>query len=201
MQDWLNHFLMSFANQAGSWFLGVVLTLLGALSGRVVEKVKFSLNRADLRIKHYEKMAVEISRFTFIIDRLVNVYFGSNWVDEEGKGAIAHEYDKVTNKVRRMEYVYRSWIRRYWPREKYDIFLFTMKTMQNIDAVLRSLNEQPNDPTLLPQLRSEFRTLQRSVDALLAPDESFWSKLGIHGHRHRPACRRRRSSKTLIKNC
>jgi hypothetical protein len=51
MTDWLTAFLHSFATQAGAWFVGLVLAVLGAFSARIVEKLKFGLNRADARAK------------------------------------------------------------------------------------------------------------------------------------------------------
>ena len=78
MTDWLTAFLQSFATQAGAWFVGLVLAVLGSFSARIVENVKFGLNRADARAKYYEEMAVDISHFVFIIDRLFNVYMATS---------------------------------------------------------------------------------------------------------------------------
>lgn len=103
MTDWLTALLHSFAGQAGAWFVGLVLAILGAFSTRIVEKVKFALNRADARAKYYEEMAIDISHFVFIVDRLVNVYYGNRWASDEDKSAIAGEYNEVMNKISRKE--------------------------------------------------------------------------------------------------
>ena len=104
MTDWLTALLHSFATQAGAWFVGLVLAVLGAFSARIVENVKFGLNRADARAKYYEEMAVDIS------------HYGGKWASNEDKSAIAIEYNEVMNKISRKEYLYRSWLQRFWTR-------------------------------------------------------------------------------------
>lgn len=169
MTDWLTDFLHSFASQAGAWFVGLVLAVLGAFSARIVEKVKFALNRADARAKYYEEMAVDISHFVFIIDRLVNVYYGSRWASDEDKGAIAAEYNEVMNKISRKEYVYRSWLQRFWSKDVADAFALTMEKMRTVDRVLIRLNEDGESPqkSNLETLDAAFRDLREAASRLL----------------------------------
>jgi hypothetical protein len=170
MSDWLIHLSHSLTDQAGTWFVGLVLALLGVFSGRLVETVKFALNRADLRTKYYEQMATEISHFVFIVDRLTRVYYGSSWASEDDKSAIATEYNDLMNKISREEYVYLSWLRRYWRKSKSNSFMLTMDKIRDVDTALIHLNEHPEDKALLTQLESAFRDLQRAARALLVTD-------------------------------
>jgi hypothetical protein len=170
MTDWLADLLHSFASQAGAWFVGLVLAVLGAFSTRIVEKVKFALNRADARAKYYEEMAVDISHFVFIIDRLVNVYYGSRWASDDDKSAIASEYNEVMNKISRKEYVYRSWLQRFWSKDVADAFVLTMEKIRTVDRVLIRLNEDGDNPqkSNLEALESAFRDLREAASHLLA---------------------------------
>jgi hypothetical protein len=170
MPDLLTDFFHSFASQAGAWFVGLVLAVLGAFSTRIVEKVKFALNRADARAKYYEEMAVDISHFVFIIDRLVKVYYGSRWASDEDKSAIAGEYNEVLNKIARKEYVYRSWLRRFWTKDVGDTFILTMEKIRTVDRALIRLNEDGDAPqkSNLEALDAAFRDLQAAADRLLA---------------------------------
>jgi hypothetical protein len=174
MSDWLAHFSGSLADQVGTWFAGsVVLAVLGAFSGRLVEKVKFALNRADARIKYYEQLATDISHFVFIIDRTVKVYYGSTWASADDKGAIAAEYNEIMNKICRDEYVYLSWLNRYWGKHKTELFKLTMANIKRVDAVLIDLNEHPkNKAVLITQLTSEFNSLTKAAHDLLETDST-----------------------------
>jgi hypothetical protein len=44
MSDWLARFLRSFADQAGTSFVGIFFPLLGVFSVRLIETIKFALN-------------------------------------------------------------------------------------------------------------------------------------------------------------
>jgi hypothetical protein len=169
MTDWLTALLHSFATQAGAWFVGLVLAVLGAFSARIVENVKFGLNRADARAKYYEEMAVDISHFVFIIDRLFNVYYGGKWVSNEDKSAIAIEYNEVMNKISRKEYLYRSWLQRFWSKDVAKAFTRTMEKIRNVDRVLIRLNEDSESPQKpnLKALEAAFRDLREAASRLL----------------------------------
>ena len=168
--NWLNQVSSSFASQASTWFVGFLLAVLGVFSGRIVETIKFSLNRADLRAKYYEEMAIDVSHFVFIIDRLIRVYYQGTWASDESKSAIASEYDEVTNTLRRKEYVYRSWLSRYWGKSKAQAFDLVMGGVTAVDAELIRLNEsgveKPNESQLQP-LKNAYESLRGAARALL----------------------------------
>ena len=166
MSDWLNHLLHNFADQAGTWFIGVVLTFLGIFSGRLVEAVKFALNRADLRAKYFEQMAIDISAFVFAIDRYTKVYY-SNWLNEEGKSAIAEEYDETMNKLCRMEFVYLAWLQRYWDNRKAEEFTVTMNLVRAIDLAIIHVNEDESKKGRMDHVKEIARDLEKAVRSLL----------------------------------
>jgi hypothetical protein len=167
MSDWLAHFLRSFADQAGTWFLGIVFALLGVFSGRLVETIKFALNRADLRSKYYEEMALEISRLVFIVDRLSKVYYGSNWASDSAKDDIANEYNEVMHEISRKEYVYLSWLQRYWGKGMVKAFACTMDKIRAVDAVLIRMNERGDEKDQSGDLVASYRDHRQAAHALL----------------------------------
>jgi hypothetical protein len=171
MEELLSRVLHSLAEQTGNWFVGFVLALLAVFSGRLVEKVKFALNRADLRAKYYEELAVEVSNFVFSVDRLVKVYYGSHWASDDDKSAIAGMYNEAMNTISRKEYVYLSWLRRYWRKKTADAFVLTMQAIRAVDSALINLNEineRAGQKNALGTVESEFRNLQKAAQALLA---------------------------------
>ena len=168
MSDWLIRLSHSFADQTATWFVGVVLGLMSLFSGKLVETIKFALNRADLRAKYYEEMATEISRFVFIIDRTVRVYYGSSWASNDDKGAIAGEYNEVMNRICSREYMYLHWFKRFWGKKESDAFAMTMNRIREVDAILIELNEHPEHKgELVAKLQAAFHSLQQAAHTLL----------------------------------
>jgi hypothetical protein len=172
VSEWPAHLLLSLADQAGTWFVGFVLALLGLFSSRIVESVKFALNRADLRTKYYEELAVDLSNFVFVVDRLIKVYYGSTWASDEDKSAIAAEYNQAMSSICRKEYVYLSWLKRYWNRKAADAFNVILEKIDAVDAVLIRLNEEGawegTRDVAVKDLGLVFRDLQASARDLLS---------------------------------
>jgi hypothetical protein len=166
MTEWTAHLLRSFADQAGTWFIGVVLALLGVFSGRLVESIKFALNRADLRAKYFEQLAVDLSSFVFAIDRITKVYYGP-WVGDDGKRAIAEFYDESMNKLCSQEYVYLSWLQHYWNQRMVDAFVRTMDKVRAVDELLIELNAMADPRPRIGDLTKIYRELQTAAQALL----------------------------------
>jgi len=175
MSDWFANIAHSLAEQAGTWFIGLVVALLGLVSGRLVENIKFALNRADLRTKYYEELAEELSNIVFIVDRLVKVYYGSRWASDEDRTAIAIAYNESMNKISRKEYVYLSWLRRYWGKKAANAFVLAMQSIRAVDGVLIRLNDlnvlkdQAGKESAMADLESAFRGLQVAVQSVLVP--------------------------------
>src|SRR5262249_32289725 len=130
MSEWFTRLAFSFANQAGNWFIGFVLLVLSVFSTRLVETIKLALNRADARTKYFDEMATDISRFVFMIDRIIRVYYESHWADDDSKSGIAQEYDEAMNTLSRKEYVYLSWFHRYWGKANVRAFELTMSKVR-----------------------------------------------------------------------
>jgi len=170
MHAWSSSLLQSFSNQAGTWFVGVVIAILSIFSGRITESIKFRLNRANLRTKYYEEIATQISHFIFIVDRIIKV-FHTSWVDDSGRQAISGEYDSVTNSIRRKEYVYRSWVKKYWGVNQAASFSKVLEKIGKIDAELLRLNElETVDQTKdLERLKESHRELLAAAEELLEP--------------------------------
>jgi len=172
MPQWLTHISNSLADQAATWFVGVVLALFGVFSGRLVESVKFAVNRADLRTKYYEEMAEGISHFVFIIDRIIRVSLESSWASDEANNEISSEYNEVMNQISRKEYVYFSWMQHFWGKRMADAFFLTMERIRTVDGILIELNEDETrgggqKEVLVEKLKRAQGDLQHAAHTLL----------------------------------
>jgi hypothetical protein len=170
MHSWIETVASSLTQQTATWFIGFVVALLGLFSGRIVETIRFSLNRADLRSKYFEELAVAVSHYVFVVDRLTKVYYRGSWSSAEAKSAIATEYDQVTNTLLQKEYVYRYWLQRYWNTLKVKAFAELMREVMAVDTELIRLNEidaQKYSEQQLEPLDRAFKRLKVAADALL----------------------------------
>jgi hypothetical protein len=171
MEAWLMRIANSLADQAGIWFVSLVVGLLGVFSARLVGKVKFALNRADLRTKYYEELATELSTFIFAVDRLVKVYYKASWLTDADKTAMSAEYDQAMNKISRKEYVYLSWLHHYyWGNKTRKAFALTMGAIRDVDSTLIALGELKENSDrsdAIQRLEAQFSNLQRVAQELL----------------------------------
>jgi hypothetical protein len=165
--NWTEHLLRSLEDQTATWFVGVVLALLGVFSGRLVETVKFALNRADLRTKYYEQLAVDLSSFVFAVNRLTKVYYGSSWASDEDKSAIAAAYNETMVKLCSQEYVYLSWLQHYWNEKAVKAFERVMEQVRNLDSVLIAMNEGTDKTAASANLENAYAALRSAAHELL----------------------------------
>lgn len=165
--DWTTHLLHSFADQTATWFVGVVLALLGVFSGKLVETIKFALNRADLRTKYYEQLAVDLSAHVFAVNRLTKVYYGSTWASDEDKNAMAEQYNASMIKFCSQEYVYLSWLQHYWNKEMAQAFTRTMEKVRAVDTVLIQMNEDSESQDAIKDIEKAYAELRDAAHSLL----------------------------------
>jgi hypothetical protein len=175
MSDWLSQVSGSLLNQVSGLLVAMVLAILGLFSGKLVETIKFALNRADLRSKYYEQIAVDISHLVFITSQIIRVY-DSAWIGDDGKRALAEEYDGTMNKVFRMEYVYLFWVKRYWGRSKYQLFIKMMDALRILHEAFIRKNEyeasehetcDPEAASIAEAIKSAFDSFQRAAREML----------------------------------
>jgi hypothetical protein len=141
MLDWLGGIGHSLINQTAIWIVSAVIAVFGVFSNRIAEKLKYSLNRADLNAKYYEEFAEALSLFVLSIDRYINVYAKGTWASDDDKAAIASMYNSAANTLWKKEYVYYSWVHRHWNRKTGLLFEDAMAITRKIDSTLIQINE------------------------------------------------------------
>ena len=53
-----------------AWLAATIVALLTVFSDKILERIRFSLNRADLRVKYFEELAVDLSTYVCCHPRL-----------------------------------------------------------------------------------------------------------------------------------
>ena len=144
-----------------------LVTLLTVFSDKIVGRVRLALNRADLRTKYFEQLATDLSTFAFYADLFYTRYVRgeSNSADlEQIKGEVNGAY--VTLKTN--EYVYRSWVRRYWKEEKLQSFLELMSVSRLVYEAIIEFNQKN-------QMNAKIETLGNRLSELTSRAESWLS--------------------------
>ncbi|MFO0951481.1 MAG: hypothetical protein U0835_10085 [Isosphaeraceae bacterium] len=123
-------------------FLATLLVgILAALSGQIIENVKFRLNRADLRIERYQSLASELSAFAFSVE-LTQEFLEHNWTSLSTLKWLIPEYNNAITSLRKNEFVYRQWLSHYWGKQQVDAFNRIIDTAKKIDRTVHGLNDE-----------------------------------------------------------
>ena len=150
-----------------TWLILAFVGLLTAFSDKIVGRVRFALNRADLRSKYYEELARDLSTFVFYAD-LFHVRHIRGELHFGDLPGIAGEVNQafVTHKTK--EYVYRSWIRRYWGEKQVEGFDSLMQAATAVYEASIEFNEKGNEHRKTEALGRCLIVLKSSVDRWLS---------------------------------
>jgi len=144
---------------------GAAVIILGAVtvfSDKLFGRVKLALNRADLRIKQYEEMAIDLSNFVFQVE-LQHEFIKHDWNTDQ----ITPDYNTSITAIRGKEFVYRAWVKRYWPGKEEE-FSNLFRLIRKIDLAVHALNEPSDQPGKLDTLGGLIPRLREMVAKWLA---------------------------------
>jgi hypothetical protein len=131
----------SLRTQAATWFVGAVIALLSVFSSHLTEGVKASINRADLRTKSYEELSKDLSDYVFVSE-LSQEYIEHGWTSRDAMGPLIKEYNDAITKLRKNEFVYLSWLSRYWGKAEVKALSEVMATTRQFDQQVHALNDE-----------------------------------------------------------
>ena len=138
---WLQGIVKSLKTQTATWVVALLIGILGLLSARITESIKFALNRADLRTTQYEELATEISHHIFSAE-LNTEFIENNWTTKKTLTDLITEYNTSITTLRKKEFVYAAWIEKYWGKTESAQFDEFMKTVREFDKAIHSLNDE-----------------------------------------------------------
>jgi len=131
----------SLKTQTATWLVAFGIGLLTLFSSRITEKVKFALNRADQRTKQYEELATEVSQYIFSAE-LNAEFIEHGWTTKATMTGLLKDYNESITALRKKEFVYLSWIKKFWGENKAGQFEFFMKSVREFDSTVHSLNDE-----------------------------------------------------------
>ena len=150
-----------------TWLILAFVGLLTALSDKIIGRVRFALNRADLRSKYYEELALALSTFVFYAD-LFHVRHIRGELHFGDLPGIGDEVNQAFVTLKTKEYVYRSWIRRYWSQKQVKGFESVMQATTAVYEAVIEFNEKSNEDRKTEALGRCLTVLKSSVDCWLS---------------------------------
>jgi hypothetical protein len=124
-----------------TWLAVSVVGILTVFSDKILGRIRFALNRADLRSEYYEKLALDLSTFIFYSD----LYHLRHVRGETKRGELdsaGGEVNAAFVQLKTNEYVYRSWVRRYWKESGVTRFESVMCSATNVYEAAIEFNEK-----------------------------------------------------------
>jgi hypothetical protein len=156
------------SDNLAAWLAATLLTLLTIFSDKIFERIRFSLNRADLRVKYFEDLAMDLSAYVFWVD-VFHERYQKKWTDDPADLAkIIGELNTAMITLRSKEYVYRSWIKRYWGSVAVEQFVKLMSVVRSVDMATHAFNDAGHEDKKLSIMSSQLDALRQSVDHWLS---------------------------------
>jgi len=123
-----------FRDNVGAWLAAALVALLTVFSDKLLERIRFRLNRADLRAKYFEELAVDLSTHIFFAEIFCERY-QKGWAgDAEDMASLGGEVNGAVTTLRKKEFVYRSWVHRYWGDKTVAQFAEVMAAVKAVHA-------------------------------------------------------------------
>lgn len=141
VNSWIDTIVSSLKTQTATWAVTFVVAILGVFSSYITESVKFALNRADLRTKQHEELAMEVSHYIFAAE-LNTEFIEHDWTTKTAMTELLNEYNESITTLRKKEFVYMSWIQKYWGKDETAKFAAFMKSVREFDSTIHSLNDE-----------------------------------------------------------
>jgi hypothetical protein len=141
-------FVDSFTQQLGLFLIVALIGILTVFSDNLAARIKFALNRTNLREDRYAALSSQLSGYIFDCE-LVEEDLTKGWTTMNDLTPIINDYNKDLTDLRRNEYADRALIARYWDDERRAEFVALMDEIRTIDSTFHSLNdefEQVNNP-------------------------------------------------------
>jgi hypothetical protein len=139
--SWLQGLVLSLKTQTATWLVAFLIGILALFSGRITESVKFALNRADLRTKQYEDLATEISAYIFYAE-LTTEFIEHGWTTKKSMTDLITAYNTSITSLRKKEFVYAAWVKKYWGAAQLSKFDAFMKSVAEFDKAIHLLNDE-----------------------------------------------------------
>ena len=152
----------------GAWLVATGIAILTIFSDKIVARIKLHVNRADLLTKYFEELAVDLSTYIFWVEVFHERYQRGWATDPEDMGSIGGEINGAVTTLRKKEYVYRAWVRKYWRSNEAHLVVRVLASVKAVDDAVHDLNNDPGDEAeKTVRLGRQLQLLRKHADELL----------------------------------
>ena len=154
-------------DKLGVWLATIVVALLTIFSDKILERIRFRLNVADLRTKYFEELAVNLSTYLFWSE-IYHERHQKRWADNpDDMAAIGGNINAAVTTLTTKEYVYRAWVRRYWGSAAVKPFDEVITAVKSVDDAIHAFNDAGKEEEKTIELGKRLDTLRVKIDQWL----------------------------------
>ena len=159
--------MANIAEHLETWVALTMVALLTVFSDKIIGRIRRALNRADLRSKYFEELAADLSSFVFYAD-LFHLRHVRGEAHFEDVPSIGEEVNVAYVTLKKKEYVYRSWVRRYWTQSELVNFLGVFEAVEHVYEVLIDFNESGDESAKIEALGNRLAVVRGRVESWLS---------------------------------
>jgi hypothetical protein len=151
-----------------TWIAITLVALLTIFSDKILGRIRLRINRADLRVKYFEQLATDLSTYIFWVE-VLHERHAKGWMDDpEDIGSIVGELNGAFTTLRIKEYVYRSWVRKYWGSDGAARFNEVLEAMKAVDAATHTFNDEGEEEQKTATLGTKLNRLRTVAERWLS---------------------------------
>ncbi len=109
-------------------FIAIITVFSDSFAGRI----RFELNRADIRSTHYQEIAENFSSFIFETENIAEFY-SNGWTTKTTLVPLSESYNKAIVELRRNEFTMLSLLKKFWDKSHREEFIEIMALVKQID--------------------------------------------------------------------
>src|SRR5205809_6944523 len=127
-------------DKLGVWLATIIVALLTIFSDKILERIRFRLNVADLRTKYFEELAVNLSTYLFWSE-IYHERHQKRWADNPDDVAeIGVNFNGAVTTLTSKEYVYRAWVRSCWGSAAVKPFYEVITAVNSVEYTMYSFH-------------------------------------------------------------
>jgi hypothetical protein len=160
------------ADKIEVWMSAALVGLLTIFSDRILGRIRLRLNRADLRTKYFEELAVDLSAYLFYAE-MFHERYRRGWTDDPNDlDAVGSEVNEAVTTLRKKEYVYRFWAKKYWGREPAIALVEVLEAVKTTDDAIHLFNDDGNQEEKIVLLGQRLAELRTKVERWLSQSDA-----------------------------
>lgn len=146
------------------YVITAIIGLLTIFSDSIAGRIKFELNRTDLRTSHHQELSENLSSFVFESENIAE-YFENGWTTPKSLEALVGTYNEAITTLRKKEISTESLLHQFWKEADVKNFQETMALVKAVDAKVHSLT-----PEALSVIEGNAKTVNTAVTQPIITD-------------------------------